>query len=238
MGRVEALRKFAKQFRLKDLAVLENVFVHSSFLNEKEGRGLESNERLEFLGDAVLSIAVSHILFEMFPEMKEGDLTRLRARLVNREVLARLSSELGMGELMLLGKGERLSGGAENPAILADAFEALAAAVYLDGGWRKANGFARKFFIPILEKTPGEAHFDYKPILQEITQKFFKEAPSYSVVKEEGPPHRRRFTVEVKVAGETMGEGAAFRKKDAEQAAAKEAIAALEKMRRIIPRPG
>lgn len=215
-------------FSFKDEALLESVFVHSSYVNEKGGG--ESNERLEFLGDAVLSAAVSGILYDMYPDFREGELTSLRSRLVNRSVLSGLASELGMGELIRLGKGEKKSKGAENPAILADALEALMAAVYLDAGFRAARVLIKELFLPLLKDAlQGEKYFDYKPKLQELTQRHFKAAPVYRLVSEEGPSHKRIFCVEAVVKGEVMGKGSGIRKKDAEQSSAKEALKEFSK---------
>ncbi len=217
-------------FAFKDEGLLERVFVHSSYLNERGGKGLVSNERLEFLGDAVLSSIISHILYERYAELEEGELTRIRARLVNRRTLARLARDLDLGPLMLLGKGERKSGGMENPTILSNAFEALVAAVYLDRGYRTTFSFIERMFSPLIESSIDEAgHFDYKPGLQELTQRHFKKAPVYRVVKEEGPAHRRFFTIEVVIGGKVLGRGTATRKKDAEQISAHEALERLKK---------
>ncbi len=230
MKRDKAMEVFKGRFNFsfKDAALLESVFVHSSFVNEK-GSG-ESNERLEFLGDAVLSAVISGILYDMYPGFQEGELTSIRSRLVNRSVLANLAKELGMGELMLLGKGEKKSKGAENPAILSDTLEALIAAVYLDNGFRAAEAMVKRLFLPLLkDAVQGEKYFDYKPKLQELTQRHFKAAPVYRVVSEEGPSHKRKFSVEAIVNGEVMGKGSGARKKDAEQSSAKEALKKLSK---------
>ncbi len=222
----------ALPFKFKDAALLKKVFVHRSFLNEKEAGRLgcrESNERLEFLGDAVLSNAISHILYERYPGLQEGELTRLRARLVNRHTLAKLAREASLNEYIMLGKGERSSGGCENPTILAGVFEALIAAVYLDLGFRKAFSYIEGIFNPIIEGSLVEhGHFDFKPSLQELTQSVFKEAPVYRLVREEGPPHRKVFEVEVVIGGEVLGTGSATKKKDAEQLAAAEALKRLK----------
>jgi ribonuclease-3 len=216
-------------FVFSDRALLKTVFVHRSYLNEAEGTGLASNERLEFLGDSVLSNAVSRMLYERFPEAPEGELTRMRARLVNKHTLARLARSLKMGACLLLGRGERATGGAENPTILAGAFEALLAAVCMERGFEGASSFIEGIFSPLIDATlKGPVHFDSKPRLQEIAQKVFREAPRYRVVREAGPPHKRTFEVEVIVAGQVMGAGAAGKKKDAEQQAALMALKALK----------
>ena len=227
--------KTAIPFRFRDEGILRSVFVHASYLNEKGGRGLCSNERLEFLGDAVLESVISHILFERFPEMNEGELTKFRARLVNREVLASIANELNLGDYMLLGRGEQLSGGAENTSILADALEALIAAAYLDrksgggegGGYGDVFGFISTLFSNRIDASLSideRTHFDHKPALQELCQSRLKEEPVYRVTREDGPPHERVFEVEVIVGERVLGKGTASRKKTAEQLAASVAL--------------
>jgi len=217
---------------LKDAALLEKVFVHRSFLNEKGSSALqerESNERLEFLGDAVLSSAISHLLYGAFPATPEGELTRLRARLVNRQTLAGLATGLKLGEHIMLGKGERKSGGQKNPMILAGTFEALVAAIYLEHGYKKVSTYIKRLFGPLIDGPLTEpGHFDFKPRLQELAQRLFKEPPLYRLAKEEGPAHKKVFRIEAIVAGEVLGVGVAGKKKDAEQKAAEAALKELE----------
>ncbi len=225
--------KDAIPFKFKNEEILKSVFVHASYLNEREGRGLFSNERLEFLGDAVLESVISHILYERFPKMNEGELTKLRSRLVNREVLASIAVELNLGDYMLLGKGEHLSGGAENISILADALEALIAAAYLDrksdgaegGGYGDVFGFISVLFSERIDASFEErTHFDHKPALQEFCQSKLEEEPVYRVTREDGPAHQRVFEVEVSVGDRVLGSGVAQRKKTAEQLAASVAL--------------
>lgn len=219
-------------FSFKDKGLLEKVFVHRSFLNEKGSAALEeqeSNERLEFLGDAVLSSAISHLLYDAFLEIDEGGLTRLRARLVNRQTLADLANQLRLGDYLMLGKGERKSGGEKNPMILAGLFEALLAAVYLEHGYAKASSYIESLFAPLLDGSLTEpVHFDCKPRLQELAQRVFREPPLYRTVHEEGPPHKKIFRVEVVIAGEVLGVGVAGKKKEAGQIAAGAALKKLE----------
>ena len=218
------------QVEFKKPELLEAVFVHSSYANERRKEGLASNERLEFLGDAVLSAIISHILYRAYPQLDEGELTRIRARVVNRKVLAELARELGLGRLVLLGRGEQKAGGRENSAILADTLEALIAAIYLDRGYRKTYQTIKRLFMPLIELySQKEVYFDFKPLLQEIAQKHFKEPPLYRVVKEEGPSHRRLFSVEVLLGGRVLGRAKAGRKKTAEQLSARTAIEVLKK---------
>lgn len=241
MKKEKALESFETglPFKFTDAELLKKVFIHRSFLNEKEAlkRGdRESNERLEFLGDAVLSNAISHILYDKYPELHEGELTRLRARLVNRHTLAKIAREMSLNDYLFLGKGERSSGGCENPTILAGVFEALIAAVYLDLGFRKVFSYIKGIFTPLIDGSLAEhGHFDYKPRLQELTQRVFKEAPGYRLVREEGPPHRKVFEIEVVVGGEVLGTGSAAKKKDAEQLAAAEALEKLKSRHRGPP---
>ena len=217
-------------FPIGDEELLRKVFTHRSYLNESGEEGLESNERLEFLGDSVLSTVISRMLFKKFTELDEGGLTRLRARLVNTRALAEAALRMRMNEFLLLGRGEAASGGAENPTILAGTFEALLAAVYIDSGAEKSFSFIEGLFKDQIDDSLLElVHFDYKPALQELSQSAFKAAPEYRLTGESGPPHKRVFEVEVAVNGEVLGRGTAGRKKDAEQAAAEEALKRLDK---------
>lgn len=212
-------------FSFDDKNLLKNVFVHRSFLNEKEGSGLESNERLEFLGDAILSNIISHMLFRKYPNINEGDLTKMRARLVNRQALARLAVQVRLDAHLLLGKGEKRAGGDANPSILAGVFEAFIAAIYFHHGFQKTFEYVETLFTPLLEGVLDEpVHFDHKPRLQELSQKLFKEAPVYKLISETGPPHRKTFIIEVFVSGKALGSGTASKKKEAEQLAAGEAL--------------
>ncbi|MCC6502237.1 MAG: ribonuclease III [Deltaproteobacteria bacterium] len=226
-------------FSFTDRPLLKKVFVHRSYLNEKEGSGLESNERLEFLGDAVLSAVISHMLYIRYPEINEGILTKMRARLVNRQALASLALKLRLDNHLLLGKGEKRTGGDANPTILAGVFEAFIAAVYFHHGFQKTFEYLEAMFSPLLEATLDEpVHFDYKPRLQELAQKLFKEAPVYALTREEGLPHKKTFDVEVSVNGKALGKGTASKKKDAEQLAAGEALKNLtERYKEFFPDP-
>lgn len=218
-------------FGFKDTALLQKVFVHRSFLNEKESVRLavcESYERLEFLGDAVLSSAISHMLYNRYPDMDEGGLTSLRARLVNKGTLAAIAKEMSLGGQILLGRGEKSSGGDANPTILAGTFEALIAAVYLEHGYGEVFLYIEKIFLPLMDESITEpVHFDSKPRLQELAQKVYKEAPVYRLVNEEGPPHKKIFVVDALINGNVMGTGAASSKKGAEQMAAEDALRRL-----------
>ncbi len=220
------LRDFKVHFR--DQNLLRRVFIHSSYVNEQRDEYLESNERLEFLGDAILSAIISHILFERFPEKDEGELTKLRARLVNRRTLARLARDLDLGRYILMGKGEMLTGGRENPSILAATFEALIAGIYMDRGFKRTYSFVEGLFLPLIDESVTEpGHFDFKPGLQELTQRLYRVKPVYRLIRESGPPHRKTFEVEVRIRGEVAGRGIASSKKEAEQKAAQHALRRL-----------
>ncbi|OGQ57979.1 MAG: ribonuclease III [Deltaproteobacteria bacterium RIFCSPLOWO2_02_FULL_53_8] len=214
----------------EDKGLLELVFIHKSYLNEKGGAAYgESNERLEFLGDAVLSCVISRMLYEKFPLVEEGELTRMRARLVNKRALAQIGVQLDMGRHLRMGKGEKAAGGASNPTVLAGAFEALLGALYMEAGLSTVSVYIERLFAPLLDdalSTPG--HFDFKPRLQELVQRNYKEGPVYRLVGESGLAHRKTFNIEVVVNGHVMGAGSAATKKEAEQAAAAEALKRLE----------
>lgn len=204
--------------------LLKNALTHSSYANEIRN-GVTSNERLEFLGDSVLSIIVSNYIYENFKKMPEGELTRLRSSLVCEKTLCGFSRKLNLGEFLLLGKGERKNGGAERDSILADAFEAVLAAVYLDGGIDPARQLVMRFIIPELKSYDVKADFkDYKTLLQEIVQRNPEESVTYVLTKESGPDHNKEFTVEVRLNSNTIGTGTGKSKKDAEEMAAKQAL--------------
>lgn len=227
------IKSFAEKlsYSFKDLSLLRNVFLHSSFLNESSGEETESNERLEFLGDALLSGVVSHMLFSSFSDLDEGGLTSLRSRLVDRQTLAGLAARLDLGCYLLMGKGEEKGGGRENPSILADTFEALVAAIYLDSGrdFDVLYNFLGEYFRPLMEEATSEpASSGYKPRLQELTQATLGALPVYELVSETGPAHDKVFEVTVSVDGKVLARASAKRKKDAEQLAAREALLGLE----------
>lgn len=210
-------------YKFNNRKLLENALTHSSFANENRN-SLSSNERLEFLGDSVLSIIVSDYIYNKFPDMPEGKLTKLRASLVCEQTLCKFSKELGMGEALRFGKGEMLSGGAERPSILADAFEATLAAIYIDGGMEPAKKHVLRFIKQELEHHTDTAVKDYKTVLQEIIQKNPEEKISYVLVNESGPEHDKMFEFEVKLNSNTIGKGKGKSKKQAEQMAAKQAL--------------
>lgn len=217
----ELMTKIGYQY--KNPRLLEDALVHSSYANE--GKHIrESNERLEFLGDSVLSIVVSDYLYRNHPEMPEGELTKLRARLVCEKSLAKYASQLGLPDALLLGKGEEKGGGRSRPSINADAFEAVIASLYLDGGMEAARTFILYFVIPDLKEDEEPSFDDYKTQLQEIIQQNPEERVQYVLTEESGPDHDKRFTVEVHLNSNVIGEGTGRSKKEAEQRAAREAL--------------
>lgn len=210
-------------YKFKNRKLLENALMHSSYANEVRN-GTTSNERLEFLGDSVLSIIVSDYIYKNFPKLPEGELTRMRASLVCEKTLCTFSRELGVGEYLMLGKGEDKGGGRERDSILADAFEAILAAIYLDGGMEPARNHALRFIMSELNHTEDEGFKDYKTALQEIIQRNPEEAVNYILTGESGPDHDKRFTVEVHLNSNVIGKGSGRNKKQAEQMAAKQAL--------------
>ncbi|MBQ7964592.1 MAG: ribonuclease III [Ruminococcus sp.] len=217
----ELQKKISYQFNNTDL--LKEALTHSSYANEQH-RKLKCNERLEFLGDAVLSIVVSDYIFANCPKLPEGELTKLRASLVCEKSLFKFAKELGLGEHLLLSHGEKRSGGANRASILADAFEAVIAAIYLDGGIEPARKHILRFVVPEIEQRRTTAFKDYKTALQEIIQKNPGETLEYILVGSSGPDHDKHFKVEVHLNSNVIGRGGGKSKKEAEQQAAREAL--------------
>lgn len=210
-------------YKFKNRKFLEIGVTHSSFANETKEH-VPYNERQEFLGDAVLSIIVSDYIFENYTKLPEGELTKLRASLVCEKSLCGFSNELEMGSFLRLGHGEELMGGRERPSILADAFEAVLAAIYLDGGIEPATKVVLRFVKKALEHVENAPFKDYKTLLQEIVQKNPEERLTYVLVGESGPDHDKRFEVDVMLNSNVIGHGIGKSKKAAEQHAAKEAL--------------
>ena len=210
-------------FQNKNL--LKQALVHRSFLNEKEGREIGSNERLEFLGDAVLSYVVSDWLYQKFPEYPEGTLTNLRSNLVRTYSLAKLAEQFSVGEYLLLSKGEIETGGRQNSSLLANSFEAIIGAYYLDQGITKIQQFIIRVLSPLLTELVNSGKFkDNKSLLQEILQSTVKESPVYKTLKEEGPDHAKTFTIGVFSLGELLATGVGKSKQIAEEEAARIAL--------------
>lgn len=214
-------------YQFRDIQLLQLALIHSSFAFEQMKSG-SHNETQEFLGDAVLDLALGYILFTRFPDMREGDLTRIRAALVNESGLAEMARTIELGNYLLLGHGEEASSGREKPSILSCAYEALVGGIFLDGGYEEALSFVRRWFEPLIEtrrKTLKSA--DAKSALQELLQEQYNAGPEYVLELEDGPPHARMFTVSVHFGEKLLGRGVASSKKVAEQKAAREALKEL-----------
>ena len=205
-------------YSFKDSSLLTLAMSHSSYANEKHLSKLGCNERLEFLGDAVLEIVSSDFLFHRCPDMPEGDLTKTRASMVCEPTLAYCAEQIDLGSYLLLGKGEDATGGRTRNSVVSDAMEALIGAIYLDGGFANAKEFIHRFILKDLENK--KLFFDSKTILQEIVQANFKEVISYHLIGEEGPDHNKTFRVAVHIGEEEYGVGEGRTKKAAEQEAA------------------
>ena len=213
-------------YRFKNITLLQNALTHSSYANERWHNSLLSNERLEFLGDAILGMTVAKYLYQTFPDRPEGELTRMRADLVCEQTLAKVAARIELGKHLLLGNGEEQGGGRTRNSILADAVESVIAASYLDGGMEAAQKFIEQFIL--VEVPVKQLHnADYKTALQELIQQKKNQVLSYTLVGESGPDHDKQFDVEVKLNGKVVGTGSGSSKKRAEQAAAH---AALEKL--------
>ena len=213
-------------YTFQNRALLENALTHSSCANESRGK-LQSNERLEFLGDSILGMVVADHLYRNHPDLPEGVLTRTRAALVCEDSLVVVAEELGLGEYLRLGKGEEVGGGRNRPSIRADAVEAVLAAVYLDGGIGSARKIIQKFILS-REVAGLTKPRDYKTALQELVQRESGRVLAYRLTGSEGPDHNKRFFVEVTLDGKGVGQGSGRSKKEAEQMAAKAAIELLE----------
>jgi ribonuclease III len=217
-------------YQFEDIDLLRVALQHSSYVNEQRDLDLQDNERLEFLGDAVLDLVITHVLMDHFPETREGELSRMRATIVNESQLADVAQKLNLGQYLLLGRGEALSHGQEKSSILADALEAVFAAVYLDGGLQATFEVIEKHFSDIVsqigEKLGAE---DFKSPLQELVQIRYKTIPDYTVVAESGPDHDKTFEVRLSIGTFLTTHGVGKSKKAAEQAAAQ---IALEKLLR------
>lgn len=213
----------------KDRSLLEHALIHSSYVNENPQLAAESNERLEFLGDAVLGLIVADELYLLYPDWDEGKLTELRAHLVRRDTLADVARRLQLGEALQLGRGEEAGGGPARPTNLAHAYEAVIGAVFLDRGFAVASRFVRRSLEEEFSLLDGKAFpIDPKSRLQEISQSRYQSAPQYRLVKTEGPDHDRRFTVEVVIDDTKLGLGSGASKQQAEKAAATKALRRLE----------
>jgi ribonuclease-3 len=215
--------------KFKNRALLQQALVHSSYVNENPSVAPESNERLEFLGDAVLGLVVADDLFAAYPADDEGHLTELRTHLVRRDTLAKAARRMKLGEDLLLGRGEEAGGGRGRPTNLSHAYESVVGAIFLDGGLNAARKFVRKSLGPELEAMTERAFpIDPKSRLQELSQSRFQQPPHYRLVQAEGPDHARHFTIEVLVDGRVQGVGSGRSKQDAEKEAARAALINLD----------
>lgn len=223
-------RKLAKILgvALANPQLLHQALIHRSYINEHSDKKLTSNERLEFLGDAILSFCVSDLVYRQFGALPEGTLTNLRSRLVETKTLARLARKLKLGDYLLLSKGEASSGGADNPSLLANTFEAVVGAVYLDRGSDQVFRLISKYFVPEMKRLVTQGVLkDYKSLLQEKVQAERHQSPTYQVISELGPDHAKVFTVSVVADGKRLAIGAGRSKQEAEQEGAR---LALEKL--------
>lgn len=213
--------------KYNNITLLQRALTHSSYANESHTR---DNERLEFLGDSVLSVIVSDYIFNKMKDVDEGDLTKFRATLVCEQSLAEIAEKISLNELIFLGKGEERTGGRKRPSVISDAFEAVLASIYLDAGFAAAQKWLLNLMGERIEKVlSGEYYSDYKTTLQEIIQKDGKGSVSYKTIKEEGKEHDKQFTVQVIINGESKNIASGHSKKLAEQAAAKAAITEMQK---------
>lgn len=227
MAELAALQKKLR-IRFSNKALLEQALVHSSYINENPGLANGDNERLEFLGDAVMGFIIAEELYKRFPQFSEGEMTRLRSSLVSQDALCRLAKVIKLGDYLYLGKGEESGGGRSKPANLSGALEALIAAIFLDRG----IAVTRRFVLRLMSKKMGKAfregiEVDYKTKLQEMVQAKRQLRPKYRVIEAVGPAHDRRFTVEVRVGDSIMGRGSGKSKKSAEVEAARVALQQL-----------
>jgi ribonuclease III len=211
-----------------DTSLCETALTHRSWLNESNDSGRADNERLEFLGDSVLALAISDILMRRYPEQPEGELSKARSALVNEAGLAQVSEGLVLGQWIFLGRGEEQAGGRQKRSLLSNALEALIGAVYLDGGFAAAFRVVERLFAPVLADTPATTARDFKSRLQEISQARLQMAPVYTVIGQHGPDHDKTFEVAISLGDKEYGRAQGKSKKEAQQNAAELALAQLE----------
>jgi ribonuclease III len=216
------------QYHFRDNSLLDQALTHRSFVHENLNLEWKNNERMEFLGDAILGFCVSDMLVKSHEHFSEGPLSKLRASLVNERSLSAVAGRIDLGNYLRLGKGEESSGGRTKASILSDTLEAVVAAVYLDGGYIRLREWFQVFFVPLLERNPEQfLHADYKTALQQIGQKKFRDVPAYTLIGESGPDHCKLFEVRMTI-GDLITEGAGRTKKEAEQEAARKALILME----------
>ncbi len=226
-NRIQMLQELM-DYKFKDRSFLIRALTHSSYSNENKKEKLKNNERLEFLGDSVLGLIISEYLFSHYANLEEGQLTKIRAKIVCEASLGSASKALKLGEFMLFGRGEELTGGRERTSILSDAFEALIAAIFLDGGMEEARAFVlRRLDAVIKDAVEGKLFVDYKTRLQEVIQIQKGNRIKYEIVREEGPDHSKIFYTEVRLNDVTIGVGSGHSKKESEQEAAKHGLKRL-----------
>ncbi|MGI6066199.1 MAG: ribonuclease III [Bacillota bacterium] len=228
--REEELRQLAQEWdlHLKDFVGFNQALTHPTYVFENKNKGLVHNQRLEFLGDAVLGLAVGEYLYSSYPQRPEGELTKMRAAVVCEAALAERARSLGLGKYLLLGRGEELSGGRNRTSILADVFEAVIGAVYLDAGWDVVKEFILKQLVDVIKNVDTDSYGDYKTMLQELVQKYGEESVSYLILKESGPDHHKKFVAGVTYRDRLLAHGSGYSKKEAEQKAAQTALRNLE----------
>lgn len=209
-------------YKFKNKKLIRQALTHSSYANEKKNNLIKDNERLEYLGDAVLELVTSYHLYENYPELLEGELTKIRASIVCEPTLSYCCKEIQLGKFLLLGKGEEISGGRERSSVLSDAIEAVIGAIYLDGGLEEARTFIQKVILKDIENK--KLFYDSKTVLQEMIQSKSQEPLEYVLIEEKGPDHNKEFIVEVHFKGKLLGTGKGRSKKNAEQEAAYKAI--------------
>lgn len=213
-------------YTFREEGLLRQALTHSSYANERKMKKMSDNERLEFLGDAVLELVSSEFLYQNYPNLPEGDLTKLRASIVCEPTLALCTREIHLGEYLFLGKGENQTGGRNRNSILSDALEAVIGAIYLDGGFEEAEKFVLRFIMTDIEHK--KLFYDSKTILQEVVQGNYEEPLHYELIAEEGPDHDKHFHVEAKIGERMVGKGSGHTKKAAEQEAAYQALLLLK----------
>ena len=219
------------KYEFKNPALARTAMTHRSYLHATPGRGGESNERMEFLGDSVVGLAVNEFLYNKFPKLREGELTKMKSLLVSRVILSRTANLMGLGKFILLSEAENGSGGRARASILADTLEGVIGAVYLDGGLEPARKLTERLLLREVHEILSDANLaNYKSMLQEYVQGEFKTHPQYRISSENGPDHQKLFAVEVVVNGKTLGRGHGNNKKEAEQEAARDALLHFEKL--------
>lgn len=225
-NRMDALHELEKRlaYCFRNITLLETALTHRSYVNENPQLAIADNERYEFLGDSVLGLCVSDLLVKKYADFTEGTLSKIRAAIVNEKPLAALAHKLEIGSCLMLGKGEEISGGRSKDSLLANALEAVIAAIYLDSGFTRTKSILKKLMGPLLnDDSLHNQYFDYKTALQEFCQKTYKTAPVYRIVDSCGPDHAKIFDVEVTIAGNVIQSGSGKSKKEAEKQAAQKA---------------